>query len=567
MPRKGISQSHPKDFEPKKKNPISLGDDSNIDNDFKPFRIGGIDTGLEFKLDGIKSTTAEFETLKETTQELNVTKIKGNRIPGLYEPQIIFQNANSTDETTGLWLNVFSGGGTYLRANSGQFIIEADSALSFLTGTDAGEDFVLREGTITSYETYFEVKNTRELFLYADGTTSDYFKIDVDADGVTALSTVDSDGSAGNLTLDIDGDITLDAHGKQINFAFNGTNLVLFDMNAEELRIMNSANQNDYFNIVVGTEGATTLSTIDADTTAGHLTLDIDGNIALDAADVGLIYLKNAGTTYGTFSVHHNASWIELYEDGGASTSDSFKIATYENAKTVISTTDGAGEDAHLIFQPDGSLLVQEKAAAGADLAGYGQLWVRSSTPNDLYFVDDTGQETRITNNGSLAGGGGGGTSRWSRSIGGYKTNNNSSSSYYMNYYNGFYGWTASDSSPTSLSYSNGSRCGVFHAPADGTLTNIRISLYALDTGLTDPLKFFVYKGTISDGGSSVSTTLIGTSDTITPVASDTMFESKDFSSSNSFSEGDTLYVMLKKDSTSGNQDVYFSVTISGEYD
>ena len=136
-----------------------------------------------------------------------------------------------------------------------------------------------------------------------------------------------------------------------------------------------------------------------------------------------------------------------------------------------------------------------------------------------------------------------------------------------MNYYNGFYGWTASDSSPTSLSYSNGSRCGVFHAPADGTLTNIRISLYALDTGLTDPLKFYVYKGTISDGGSSVSTTLIGTSDTITPVALDTMFESKDFSSSNSFSEGDTLYVMLKKDSTSGNQDVYFSVTISGEYD
>ena len=495
MPRRSIKKSQPKDFEAKKKNPISLGDDSNIDNDFKPFRIGGIDTGLEFKLDGIKSTTAEFETLKETTQELNVTKIKGNRIPGLYEPQIIFQNANSTDETTGLWLNVFSGGGTYLRANSGQFIIEADSALSFLTGTDAGEDFVLREGTITSYETYFEVKNTRELFLYADGTTSDYFKI------------------------------------------------------------------------AIGAEGATTISTIDADTTAGHLTLDIDGNIALDAADVGLIYLKNAGTTYGTFSVHHNASWIELYEDGGASTSDSFTIATYENAKTVISTTDGAGEDAHLIFQPDGSLLVQEKAAAGADLAGYGQLWVRSSTPNDLYFVDDTGQETRITNNGSLAGGGGGGTSRWSRSIGGYKTNNNSSSSYYMNYYNGFYGWTASDSSPTSLSYSNGSRCGVFHAPADGTLTNIRISLYALDTGLTDPLKFYVYKGTISDGGSSVSTTLIGTSDTITPVVSDTMFESKDFSSSNGFSEGDTLYVMLKKDSTSGNQDVYFSVTISGEYD
>ena len=45
------------------------------------------------------------------------------------------------------------------------------------------------------------------------------------------------------------------------------------------------------------------------------------------------------------------------------------------------------------------------------------------------------------------------------------------------------------------------------------------------------------------------------------------MFVSTDISSSNTFSEGDTLWCMLKKDSTSGNQDVYFSVTISGEFD
>ena len=158
-------------------------------------------------------------------------------------------------------------------------------------------------------------------------------------------------------------------------------------------------------------------------------------------------------------------------------------------------------------------------------------------------------------------------TLRWNWTGGRYKTNNNSSSNYYMQYYNGYYAWTASDSSPTSLSYSIGSRCGAFHAPTKGTLTNIKISLYALDTGLTDPLKFYVYKGNISDGASGVNTTLIGTSDTITPISGRTMLESKDFSSSNEFSGDDTLYVMLKKDSTSGNQDVYFSVTISGEYD
>ena len=285
MSRKSIKKSQPKDFEAKKKNPFSLGDDSNIDNDFKPFRIGGVDTGLEFKKGGIKSTIAEFETSKETTQELNVTKIKGNRIPSLYEPQIIFQNANNDDATTGLWLNVFYGGGTYLRANSGQFIIESDTALSFLTGTDAGEDFVLREGTITSYETYFEVKNTREMFLYPDSTTSDYFKIDVDADGVTALSTVDSDGSVGHLTLDADGNtiISID-DGNESGGAFHvtptGATNRAFSMYGEVdnfttflMYEMGGASTSDYFKIDTIEHGATTLSTVDAAATAASSSL------------------------------------------------------------------------------------------------------------------------------------------------------------------------------------------------------------------------------------------------------------------------------------------------------
>ena len=33
--RRSIKTSSPSDFEPKRKNPISLGSDSNIDNDFK----------------------------------------------------------------------------------------------------------------------------------------------------------------------------------------------------------------------------------------------------------------------------------------------------------------------------------------------------------------------------------------------------------------------------------------------------------------------------------------------------------------------------------------------------
>ena len=52
----------------------------------------------------------------------------------------------------------------------------------------------------------------------------------------------------------------------------------------------------------------------------------------------------------------------------------------------------------------DGSVKIKEGSAADADIAGQGQLWVKSDAPNNLYFTDDTGQDVQITANGSLAG-------------------------------------------------------------------------------------------------------------------------------------------------------------------
>ena len=90
--------------------------------------------------------------------------------------------------------------------------------------------------------------------------------------------------SSGNLTLDVDGDITLDAHNKQFYISRAGVNFLHFNMNTADLKIMDTTNQNDYFNISVDAEGATTISTVDADTAAGHLTLAPDGDLIIDPA-------------------------------------------------------------------------------------------------------------------------------------------------------------------------------------------------------------------------------------------------------------------------------------------
>ena len=44
-----------------------------------------------------------------------------------------------------------------------------------------------------------------------------------------------------------------------------------------------------------------------------------------------------------------------------------------------------------------GSILLQEQADAVTDVTGYGQLWVNTATPNQLYFTDDAGTDTRLT--------------------------------------------------------------------------------------------------------------------------------------------------------------------------
>ena len=53
-----------------------------------------------------------------------------------------------------------------------------------------------------------------------------------------------------------------------------------------------------------------------------------------------------------------------------------------------------------------GSVYVKEKADAGSDVAGQGQLWVDNQTPCELYFTTDAGNDIQITSGTGLAGSG-----------------------------------------------------------------------------------------------------------------------------------------------------------------
>ena len=74
--RRSIKTSSPSDFEPKRKNPIQLGSDSNMDNDLKPLKIGGETTPLKIS----KNTIEVGSTLLYNGSEVLSGSIEGTEI-------------------------------------------------------------------------------------------------------------------------------------------------------------------------------------------------------------------------------------------------------------------------------------------------------------------------------------------------------------------------------------------------------------------------------------------------------------------------------------------------------
>mgnify|MGYP003137783635 FL=1 len=248
---------------------------------------------------------------------------------------------------------------------------------------------------------------------------------------------------------------------------------------------------------------------------------------------------------------------------GNDGSDDVFKI---NSGASGLSTTSDFMLDSSGNTKQSGSVSLAEKASAEADTAGYGQLWVKNETPTELYFTTDAGDDIQLTDGTSAAGGGGSSTAYWHQMVSGYRNNNTSTSTYYTFYRMWFELWGNADSDPSSIADTD-SYSTFFIAPRAGTITNMKVQGWANDTGATDPFRFYFYKGAMSNNSDTMSLTSMVDSGAITPPANGKTFShTVDFSSSNTFAEDDCLYVWLKKDSNSGNQDLFFNINVNGEY-
>ena len=407
------------------------------------------------------------------------------------------------------------------------------------------------------------------------GTVAISGTLDISSNMSIAQNEIDI--STGDLLLDVAGTINMDSDTGNVTFKKATVSGITIALNAGGLNVLgiaNPADAADVFAIRVGAEGATSIVTTDDGGAVGHLTLDID--IILDA-DAGTITLEDNGTnelefgnSSGTWTVKNKTSDADIIFNVNDNTVDtevmrldgsesslliaSGKKIEFNNANNFIYGVNDLFVEGgrHLNLTADVGDVVIDAGGGTITLQDDGSTYTPSADSDAATkkYVDDNA----------------GGTTTWQITRAAYKTNNNSTINYYFPYYSTATFWTSYDSSPTSLSYSKDTGY-IWRADANGTLTNIKGTVRALDTGLTDPVRFYVYKATLPTDSATITATLIGTSDATAPIASRTVTFSTDISSSNDFDAGQVLYVMYKKDSTSGNQDLYFSVTISGEYD
>ena len=232
--------------------------------------------------------------------------------------------------------------------------------------------------------------------------TGDFFSINTTTHGKTTLATIDDDASVAHLILDADGQIHIDS----VNSAGAITDGTLFKtsgttfgsitthhaLSCFSLFEAGGSSTDDYFEIQVDAAGATTLNTVDEAASAGHLTLDADGNVVIDSATNSITF-KNNGTT--RLTVNDNVTADAGFIAGNTIISDA--NIQHDGDDVVNFASNG------VVHIPN-RFHISQQSSAGADRANEGQVWVKNNSTTDLFFTNDDGTDIKLTNSNSIAG-------------------------------------------------------------------------------------------------------------------------------------------------------------------
>ena len=222
----------------------------------------------------------------------------------------------------------------------------------------------------------------------------------LDADGGITVDNITIDGteidlSSGDLTIDVAGDITLDAGGSDIRFDAGGSEYGKLNLSGNNLNIHSSINDADI--VFKGEDGGSTVTA---------LTLDMsDAGTASFNHDIKLS--DNSKALFG------DDSDFEIYHSGSASIVREASAGNLVLAGNDVNITNGAMDETHIDCNNNGSVDLYhnnvkkfETTSAGVDVTGT-VTFDGGTTSADLNFGDNdkavfgAGSDLQIFHDGS----------------------------------------------------------------------------------------------------------------------------------------------------------------------
>jgi hypothetical protein len=344
---RSLRNSKVDDFEPKRKNPIGLLNDSNLDSDLKTLLIGNKTSGLELS-----------ETETKINTDLHIEQVIGNikTTGGIYmndtEPLVLNNNSEN-----------FFAGSTYFVADSGSGYVTLDLYVG-------NEQFIqfkqlnVGEETITAYSSNILIEAGQKLIFDASDS-QDYITLnDSDNDLEFYVENTKVFELAGDGNILLKNNTTIDATTDDIidfSTALSATNLIV---DATDKVLLDGASGHTYL-----TETSDDILDFYV---GGDATLRIDESTSrLSIPATWGLYFDGSTHTYITES---SDDVLDIYVGGDK------MLSLDESVDTGVTSLLG-------------TLKIAEQADASADTVGYGQLWVQTGSRCELSYTDEGGQD------------------------------------------------------------------------------------------------------------------------------------------------------------------------------